>query len=146
MSLEIGSIIEGTVTNITSFGAFIELEGGKVGMVHISEIADGFIADIRPYLKEKQQIRVKVIGVNDKGKYELSLKQVNKAPANKTADDKKKIKVKSRTLIEVEREGTRRSESTSFEEKLARFMKESEERLLDLKRNVEAKRGKTGKR
>jgi S1 RNA binding domain protein len=139
MAFEVGSIVEGVVVNIVPYGAFVELADGKTGLVHISEIADTYITDIHPYLKERQQVRVKIIGINEKGKYDLSIKQVDKKPDEKK---KPKIKVKTRSLGEVEQEDNRKGENLSFEEKLARFMKESEERLLDLKRNVEAKRGK----
>lgn len=145
MAFEVGAIVEGTVVNITAYGAFVELSDGKTGLVHISEIADTYVTDIHPFLKERQQVQVKVIGINEKGKYDLSIKQVNKKPeeiaAAAAAKKKSKIKVKARTLGEIEQDH-HRSESLSFEEKLARFMKESEERQLDLKRNVEAKRGK----
>lgn len=139
MAFEVGAIVEGKVVNITNYGAFVELSDGKTGLVHISEIADTYVTDIRPYLKEQQIVKVKVIAINEKGKYDLSLKQVDRKPDERK---KGKIKVKARTLGELEHEGYRPVESMSFEEKLARFMKESEERLLDLKRNVEAKRGK----
>ncbi len=144
MAFEVGTIVEGTVVNITNYGAFVELSDGKTGLVHISEIADTYVTDIRPLLKDRQLVRVKIIGINDKGKYDLSIKQVDKKPEDHPHRERKKgkIKIKARTLGESEHDDHRRGESLSFEDKLARFMKESEERLLDLKRNVEAKRGK----
>ena len=147
MAFEVGAIVEGKVVNITNYGAFVELSDGKTGLVHISEIADTYVTDIKPYLKEQQIVQVKVIGINEKGKYDLSLKQVNKKPEEQhhppgPPRKKQKIKVRARTLGDLDHEGQRPIESLGFEEKLARFMKESEERLLDLKRNVEAKRGK----
>jgi len=87
--------------------------------VRISEIADTYVKDVRDYLKEQERIKVKVLGYNEKGKLDLSVKQA---------------------LDPSERQARARSKAT-FEEKLTRFMKESEERLLDLKRNTEAKRG-----
>ncbi|MGH2454083.1 MAG: S1 RNA-binding domain-containing protein [bacterium] len=119
MSLEAGIIIEGTVVKITHYGAFVELPDGKSGLVHISEIADTYVKDVKDYLRERERIRVKVLGVNEKGKLDLSVKQAL-SPEERTA------RVRSRA---------------SFEDKLKAFMKESEERLLDLKRNTEAKRG-----
>lgn len=142
MAFEAGAIVEGTVVKIADFGAFVELPDGKTGLVHISEIADTYITDIRPILKERQQVKVKIIGINEKGKYDLSIKQLNKKTEEPKKKGKFKVKVKAKTLGEAEHDGQRRNEFLSFEEKLARFMKESEERLLDLKRNVEAKRGK----
>ena len=119
MSLEAGIILEGVVVKITHYGAFVELPDGKSGLVHISEIADTYVKDVRDYLKEQEKVKVKVLGYNDKGKLDLSVKQA---------------------LDPSERQSRVRAKA-SFDEKLAKFMKESEERLLDLKRNTEAKRG-----
>jgi S1 RNA binding domain protein len=119
MSLEAGTILEGVVVKITHYGAFVELPDGKSGLVHISEIADTYVKDVRDYLKEQERVKVKVLGYNEKGKLDLSVKQA---------------------LDPAERQARVRAKAT-FEEKLAKFMKESEERLLDLKRNTEAKRG-----
>src|SRR5437016_4680706 len=125
MALEVGAIVEGTVVNITKYGAFVELPDGKTGLVHISEIADTYVTDIAPYLKQGEKTQVKIIGINDKGKYDLSIKQINKKPEELAARDvrkKNKIKVKARTLGELEHDDHRRLESLPFEEKLARFM------------------------
>lgn len=119
MSVEVGNIVEGTVVKITHYGAFVELPDGKSGLVHISEIADTYVKDVKDYLKEHERVRVKVLGVNEKGKLDLSVKQA----------------------LSPEERASRARARTSFEDKLKAFMKESEERLLDLKRNTEAKRG-----
>ena len=119
MGVEVGSIVEGTVVKITHYGAFVELPDGKSGLVHISEIADTYVKDVKDYLRERDTVRVKVLGVNEKGKLDLSVKQA----------------------LSPEERAARARARTSFEEKLKAFMKESEERLLDLKRNTEAKRG-----
>lgn len=119
MGLEAGTILEGVVVKITHYGAFVELPDGKSGLVHISEIADTYVKDVRDYLKEQERVKVKILGYNDKGKLDLSVKQA---------------------LDHSERQARIRAKA-SFDEKLAKFLKESEERLLDLKRNTEAKRG-----
>jgi S1 RNA binding domain protein len=119
MSLEAGTILEGLVVKITHYGAFVELPDGKSGLVHISEIADTYVKDVRDYLKEQERVKVKVLGYNDKGKLDLSVKQ-----ALEPAERQARVRAKA-----------------SFDDKLAKFLKESEERLLDLKRNTEAKRG-----
>lgn len=136
MALEIGMIVEGTVVGITKFGAFVELEENKVGLVHISEIADTFVEDIRQFVKEQDKVKVKVLGVNDRGKYDLSIKQ-----ASDTWKARPPKPVKGRFRRDTEGAGQQNAD-VSFEDKLAKFLKESEERLLDLKRNVEAKRGR----
>ena len=76
--IEVGLVVEGKVTGIAAFGAFVELEGGKTGLVHISEIASEYVNDINQHLKEGQVVKVKVIGT-DKGKISLSIKQTEAA-------------------------------------------------------------------
>ncbi len=124
MSVEAGTIVEGTVVKITNYGAFVELPDGRSGLVHIREIADTYVKDVRDYLKEQEKVKVKVLGINDRGKLDLSVKQAL-SPEERVA----RVRAKA-----------------SFEEKMKAFLKESEERLLDLKRNTEAKRGGGKKR
>ena len=119
MVVETGTIVEGTVVKITPYGAFVELPDGRSGLVHIREIADVYVKDVRDYLKEQEKVKVKVLGLNERGKLDLSVKQA----------------------LTPEERASRARVKTSFEDKLKAFMKESEERLLDLKRNTEAKRG-----
>jgi S1 RNA binding domain protein len=73
MQLEVGEILEGKVTGITKFGAFVELPGGKTGMVHISEIAPTFVKEIRDYVSEGQVVKVKVINILEDGKIRPSV-------------------------------------------------------------------------
>jgi S1 RNA binding domain protein len=119
MAVETGTIVEGTVVKITPYGAFVELPDGRSGLVHIREIADVYVKDVHDYLKEQEKVKVKVLGLNERGKLDLSVKQA----------------------LSPEERALRSRSKTSFEDKLKAFMKESEERLLDLKRNTEAKRG-----
>lgn len=128
----VGSTVEGLVTGITKFGAFVELPDGSTGLVHISEVADSYVADVHQFVKEHERVQVKILGLNDKGKYDLSMKQVGRSepPA---------APARGRGSKRGRNEG---SGNDNFEDKLSRFMKESEERLLDLKRNTEAKRGR----
>ncbi|MFX4263547.1 S1 RNA-binding domain-containing protein [Pelotomaculum propionicicum] len=121
MPIELGSVLDGIVTGITNFGAFIELPGGETGLVHISEIAEVYVKDVNDFLKANDKVTVKVISVDPKGKIGLSMKQAN--PSARAP--KKKFQ-------------------PSFEERLAKFMKESEERQQVLKRNTESKRGGRG--
>ena len=75
MSIEVGSIVDGVVSGITNFGAFINLPENKVGLVHISEVADVYVKDVNDFLKEQDKVKVKVLSVDDKGKIALSVKQ-----------------------------------------------------------------------
>jgi len=127
-----GSLVEGTVSGITHFGAFVALDGGATGLIHISEIAYEYVRDVRDHLKLHDRVKVKVLQVNPtNGKYDLSLKQTLEAPPEVAVRWRRGRKEK--TLPE--------GADPAFEEKLTKFMKSSEERLLDLKHNIEAKRG-----
>ncbi|MCX7922221.1 MAG: S1 RNA-binding domain-containing protein [Clostridia bacterium] len=133
MLVEVGKVIEGKVTGITNFGAFIQLPDGKTGLVHISEVAEEYVKDIKAHLKENQVVKVKVISVDQGGKISLSIKK---------ALGPKPIVRSSRPVdIDWNRGG---SDSLSFEERLARFMKDSDEKLHDLKKSIESKRGSGG--
>ncbi|HEY8486619.1 MAG TPA: S1 RNA-binding domain-containing protein [Limnochordales bacterium] len=128
MALEVGSIVEGKVTGITHFGAFVQLPDGNTGLVHISEIADTYVRDVRDYLTENQVVKVKVIHIQD-GKIGLSIRQVYGPPQRSFGG-----------------RGGGRGRNGSFEEKLQRFLKESEQRQADLRRSMESKRGGRGSR
>ena len=75
MQLETGSILEGKVTGITKFGAFVELPGGRTGMVHISEIAATYVKEIRDFVTENQMVKVKILNIGEDGKISLSMKR-----------------------------------------------------------------------
>ncbi|MCD8025866.1 MAG: S1 RNA-binding domain-containing protein, partial [Clostridiales bacterium] len=74
MAIEVGMILEGKVSGITKFGAFVDLPDSKTGMVHISEVAPTYINEISDYVKLGQTVKVKVLALND-GKISLSMKQ-----------------------------------------------------------------------
>ncbi len=76
MQIEVGSILEGKVSGITSFGAFVDLPEGKSGMVHISEISNTFVENVSDFLTVGQTIKVKVLAVNENGKISLSIKRL----------------------------------------------------------------------
>ena len=130
MPIDIGSEIEGKVTGITKFGAFVELPEKKVGLVHISQVADNYVTDITKHINLGDMIKVRVLGITKEGKYDLSIKQVGK-PA---------WQHKPRRAKE---EGDRAMPG-SFEDKISQFLKQSEEKLSDWKRNLETKQ--TGKK
>ena len=75
MSIEVGSKLQGKVTGITNFGAFVELPGGKTGLVHISEVADNYVKDINEHLKVGDVVEVKVMNVEEDGKIGLSIRK-----------------------------------------------------------------------
>ena len=75
MEFGVGSVLEGKVTGITKFGAFVSLPEGKSGLVHISEIAYSYVNDVKDHLKEGQEVKVKVIGIDENGRINLSIKK-----------------------------------------------------------------------
>ncbi len=112
MSLKVGRTVEGVVTGITNFGAFVELPGGETGLVHISEVADTYVKDIRKFINEDEHVRVKILSIEG-DKIGLSLKRVRE----------------------------NKDKHVSFEDKMSKFLKESDERQRDLRKNTEGKRG-----
>lgn len=159
MSIEVGSIVEGVVSGITNFGAFINLPENKVGLVHISEVADVYVNDVKDFLKEQDKIKVKVLSIDEKGKIGLSVKQAQeKKPEEQPQHEARGFAQRP------QRGGFQRSEgfraaggdfrrggrfggagtNASFEDKLSRFLKDSDERLTDLSRKTDSKRGGRG--
>jgi S1 RNA binding domain protein len=133
MLVEVGKVVDGKVSGITNFGAFVQLPDGKTGLVHISEIADEYVKDINNHLKENQVVKVKVMTMDPKGKIGLSIK--------KAMDSRPKARSNRPAELDWNRTG---AEGLSFEDRLAKYMKDSDERLHDLKKNFESKRGSGG--
>ena len=75
MELEIGSIVEGKVSGITKFGAFVALPEGKSGLVHISEIANTYVSDVSEHVQMGQSVKVKILSISPEGKINLSIKR-----------------------------------------------------------------------
>ncbi|MDX1772300.1 MAG: S1 domain-containing RNA-binding protein [Planococcaceae bacterium] len=136
MSIEVGSKVEGKITGITNFGAFVELPGGSTGLVHISEVADNYVKDINEHLKVGDMVEVKVMNVEADGKIGLSIRKAK--PQAERPERPQRPRQNSRP------NDRDRPFKENFEQKMARFMKDSEERLSTLKRATESKRGGRG--
>ena len=80
MEFGVGSILDGQGTGITKFGAFVSLPEGRSGLVHISEIAYTYVSEVSEHLKEGQEVKVKVIGIDQANRINLSIKQVSPPP------------------------------------------------------------------
>ncbi|SKC91146.1 S1 RNA-binding domain-containing protein [Maledivibacter halophilus] len=146
MPLEIGKVVEGTVTGITNFGAFIQLPDGSTGLCHISEIADEYVKNVKDYLKEKQVVKVKIIEMSGNGKVSLSIRK---------ACDKKPSKPEKRTESpKVDRKPSYSKPNYSkpsyskpnkaqgsFEDMLSKYLKDSDEKLKAMKKNANNRRG-----
>lgn len=148
MSLAVGDIVEGTVTGITNFGAFVELPSGQTGLVHISEVADSYVNDINEHIKKTDKVKVKVLSLDPTGRrIGLSIRQaVEGASPTRQFAPRAGGSGGGSGGGGGSRGGRRGAMPGSFEDKLKRFMKDSEERLGDLRRNTEGKRGGRGGR
>lgn len=149
MEPEVGSILEGKVTAIMKFGAFVALGNGKSGLVHISEIANTFVNDVHDFLQEGQTVKVKVLSTEN-GKINLSIKKAL-PPEPRPAGNSRPRPVQQRPAPAPRPAGGRSfvraqqplppSGDLSFEDKLKQFMTASEGKMADLNRNIDGKRG-----
>ncbi len=148
MQVEVGSILEGKVTGITNFGAFVELPGGQTGMVHISEVASAFVTDIRQHLTENQEVKVKVLNVGEDGKISLSIKkasaEANAAKTPRTGGGRPN-RAPRKPAVSPGRPGSFEwqpaSTGSSFEDMMSHFKQTSDEKISDLKKSSEGRHG-----
>ncbi|WP_312940227.1 S1 RNA-binding domain-containing protein [Oscillibacter sp.] len=157
---EVGSIMEGKVTAIMKFGAFVALEGGRSGLVHISEIANSYVNDVHDYLQEGQSVKVRVL-TSENGKLNLSIKKA--LPPEEGRSFAPRGMGNARPAVgsggprpagggyaSANRSGSARAQAippsgdVDFEDKLKKFLSASEGKMADLNRSVDGKRG--GKR
>ncbi|WP_169090043.1 S1 domain-containing RNA-binding protein [Paenibacillus sp. PL91] len=168
MAIEVGAKLEGKVTGITHFGAFVDLSGGVTGLVHISEIADNYVKDVKDHLKIDDVVKVKVINVDKDGKIGLSIKQAIDRPEGQPAPQQRERHSGGGggstggsggggerfnrggggggggRPFNKQSSGRPAFGKPSFEDKVSRFLKDSEERISSLKKNTEGKRGGRG--
>jgi S1 RNA binding domain protein len=148
LNLAPGEIVEGKVQGITNFGAFIELSGGVVGLVHISEIADTYVKDVKDFIKEGDAVKVKVLNVAGK-KIGLSIKQATVAAPKKNESGETGSGSYSRPYPVQRPNPANRvnvapnkpnSGAVSLDDKISKFLKESDERMQPLKNKMETKK------
>lgn len=136
MQLQVGMVIEGKVTGITKFGAFVALPEGKSGLVHISEIANTFVNDVHDYVQDGQTVKVKVIGISPDGKINLSIKKAEEQPRPERRPPRPQSQQQPRQPYGSRQPMPRANGPTgdaSFEDKLKQFMQESDSRMADNK-------------
>ena len=146
MQIDIGSIHEGVVTGLTNFGAFVKLENGTSGMEHISEVASEYVSDISQHLAEGDKVKVKVLEINEKGKVSLSIKKALPEP-----EKPKQPRPRPQNNRNSDRgwKGAPQQESSapmSFEDMMAKFKAQSEDKMSDIKRSSDRRGGNTGYR
>ena len=129
MELTVGAILEGTVKTITNFGAFVALPDNKTGMVHISEVANTYVSDIRQHLSEGQDVKVMVIGV-DGNKINLSIKRLEAKPQRENAPrNNPRSNQQNRAPRTPTPPPAPKTADQLFEEKLKAFMTESDSKI-----------------
>lgn len=171
MAIEVGAKVSGKVSGITNFGAFVDLEDHKTGLVHISQVSNSFVKDIHDVLSVGDVVTVKVISIADDGKIALSIKaasdqeQHGSKPGNqggakhyehsnnhRTSNDNQHASQRSYSHSSNQAnsfKGNREHQNggkEDFDSLLSGFLKESESRLSTLRHNTEGKRGGRGGR
>lgn len=149
MELVVGAILDGKVTGITKFGAFVALPEGKSGMVHISEISNTYVSEISEHLKEGQEVKVKLLAIDESGRINLSIKKA--MPERSFSPEKKPFQKRqahnerpfqNRGGFSDERKPKQSAPTElSFEDRMKLFMQDSESKMHDLKHNLEKKTG-----
>ena len=136
MQVEVGNIVEGKVTGVKKFGAFVQLPDGKTGMVHISEVSNSYINELSEHLQVGQTVKVKVLSISEEGKIALSIKRTEPPAPRKPREP---APPKTWQPKQTQPQG-----EMSFEDMMARFKQQSEEKIADIKRSTEARRGGGG--
>ena len=130
MELIVGSIVDGKVTGITKFGAFVSLPEGRSGLVHISEIAYAYVNEVSDYLSVGQDVKVKIVGIDDNGRINLSIKKAQDPPP----------RPQGRRPAPAAAAPAQRSNPASFEDKLKQFMADSDSRLSGVRKYEKSSR------
>ncbi len=134
MDWQVGEILEGKVTGITKFGAFVALPGGKSGLVHISEVANAFVSDVNEHVQVGQTVKVKLLSVTPEGKINLSIKRALDEPPQPEARPRRQeppVRHPMPHTVGVVPPVAESSGNQDFEDRLKKFMQESDSRSAD---------------
>ena len=153
MDFEVGSIVSGKVTGITKFGAFVSLAPGKSGLVHISEVANSYVSDVSEHLSVGQEVSVKIINVDQNGRLNLSIKQTQPAPQRaprpkaapttprpQQGEQRTAPAPQARPAAPAQGELLPPSGNAAFEDKLKKFMQDSDSKMSGVRIYSENKR------
>ena len=161
MSSEVGNILPGKVTGITNFGAFVDLGNRKTGLVHISEVSNSYIKDIKDVLTVGDEVQVKVMEISGDGKVSLSIRRASADSSEESVEEKPKFQksaprnqegqgfkkpYSAKSAPSFEKKSPSQAKVNDFDAMMSSFLKDSEDRLTSLKRNTEGKRGGRGGR
>ena len=143
MALEVGAVVEGKVVSIMPFGAFVSLPEGKTGLVHISEVAIGYVKNVADHLSANQSVKVKVVGIDPKGKISLSIKKVlldeKKEASHSEGRGRYSASVRPVSVDWISSSNSS-AQDLSFEDMLGKFKSDSDEKMQALKRSSDSKR------
>ncbi len=135
MELTVGSIVDGKVTGIMKFGAFVSLPEGRSGLVHISEIAYTYVNEVSDFLKVGQEVRVKIIGIDENGRINLSIKKTQEPPARAAAPRRPAVNAPAGNPAPRSA-----PQPASFEDKLKQFMQDSDSKLSGVRQYEKSNR------
>ena len=146
--IEVGAILEGTVSSIAKFGAFVNLPERRSGLVHISEIASEYVADVNDYLKVGQPVKVRILAITPEGKINLSIKQASDNPAPPQRERRQPRPQQSQPQPTVSRSAPQQgvvhgpTGDANFEDQLKHFMQESDRRMAGNRLYSDRSRGR----
>ena len=143
MALEVGAVVEGRVTGITKFGAFVALPEGKSGLVHISEVANAFVSDVHDHVQMGQTVKVRVLSISPEGKINLSIKRAQDNPAPPAKEPRRSAPPRQEPAPKPNPERVAAdppSNDQAFEDRLKKFMQESDSRIADNRMNSDRPR------
>jgi len=148
MAAEVGSLVDGKVTGIIEYGAFVDIGEGKTGMVHISEVAPTYVTNIRDHLAVGQEVRVKVLSVSPDGKVSLSIKKaLDSLPAEERPAAPPPQKAPRRNSPPNVWQGQRSNgPAASFEDMMSQFKQTSEDKISTLRRGGDTRYGGNSRR
>ena len=146
MQLSVGTVVEGKVSKITNFGAFINIDGGGSGMVHISEVANTYVKDINEHLKVGDSVKAKVVAINENHKIALSIKALlPPEPKPQQSRDSRGPRGNNTYVYQPPKPYTPAT-GDAFEDMMARFKRTSDDKMSDLSRVMDTRRGGNNRR
>jgi len=149
MAVEVGAIIDGKITGIIEYGAFIDIGEGQTGMVHISEVAPTYVTSIRDHLAMGQEVRVKVLNVTAEGKVSLSIKKAEDSPEAVPRAEAPRPRPPARRGAPNVWQGQRAASQAgpqTFEDMMSRFKQTSEDKISTLRRGGDTRYGGASRR
>lgn len=142
MQFEVGKVVDGVVTGITKFGAFVDVGEGKTGLVHISEISNQYVNEVSDHLQNGQAVRVKILGENESGKLNLSIRRAEETSDRGERQSRPSPNGNRSNQNHQNRGGSKNNaQPAGFEDMLSKFMHSSDEKLSGMRKQPNNRRG-----